>query len=90
MDQQFENGLTVGQKHFAQIQAKGSRWISRHVPAYIREHLMVPYYFAPGTVPGLLYLWVIQTPIAEDEKVHFLRFAELHEKDIAQIPPRPK
>lgn len=75
MRQEFETGMAVGHKHFARITAKGSRWQSRNVPAYIRQHLMVPYYYTHDELANSLVLWVIQSPIDDDEKVHFVRFA---------------
>lgn len=93
MDQQFEIGQTVGRKHFARIREKGSRWMNRRVPAYIRQHLMVPYYFAPGSTDASLGLWVIQYPITDDEKVHFVRYANdviANEESITQVHDRPK
>lgn len=90
MDHLLETGQLIGRKHYAYIAGRSARWQARHVPAYIREHLMVPYYFAPGTAPGSLSLWVIQIPLVAGEKVHFLRSAELHEKEVTQIPPGPE
>ncbi|WP_375445745.1 hypothetical protein [uncultured Fibrella sp.] len=90
MDQLFANGQTVGLKHFARIRAKGSRWMGRNVPAYIREHLMVPYYFAPDVDNSVLVMWVIQYPIADGERVHFVRFADRPDEEVTSLPDYPK
>lgn len=90
MDQQFVTGQTVGLKHFARIQAKGSRWMGRHVPAYIREHLLVPYYIAPDVASSSTVLWVIQFPVASHEKVHFVRFAVRPDEEVTSLPDYPK
>lgn len=69
MEEQFKMGKELGKKHFAQIDVMSSRWKSRCVPAYIREHLYVPYYLTEEGSEQVLY--VIQFPLT-GEKVSFL------------------
>lgn len=72
MIEQLNLGKELGKKHFAQINAMSPRWRSRFVPAYIREHLYVPYYLTEDGDEQVLY--VIQYPL-QGERVSFLCFA---------------
>jgi len=69
MGDKFKVGRELGKKHLTQIDAMSSRWKNRCIPAYIRDHLYVPYYLTEEGSEQVLY--VIQYPLAGD-KVSFL------------------
>lgn len=69
MQDQFKMGRELGKKHYAQINAMSERWKNRHIPAYIRGCLFVPYYITEEGDEQVMY--VIQYPLG-DGKVSFL------------------
>lgn len=74
MIEKFKIGIVLGRKHLAKIAAMSDRWKKRNVPASIRAaNLLVPYYIVEEN--GWYCLYIIQFPIAERDKVHFLKFA---------------
>lgn len=74
MIKDFKTGIALGRKHLAKIAMMSDRWKSRNIPAGIRtNNLLVPYYIVEDA--GWYCLYVIQFPIAQSDKVHFLQFA---------------
>jgi hypothetical protein len=69
MSTNFEEGKELGRKHLAKINAQSGRWKNRCIPAYIREHLLVPYYLTEEG--GVTTLYVIQYPL-DGGRVSFL------------------
>ncbi|WP_211235319.1 hypothetical protein [Runella zeae] len=73
MQNEFARGMELGRKHLSAIMKRGAKWQNRHIPIYIRENLMYPFFITEvGTEE---YLYVIQAPLNDTEKVHFLQFA---------------
>ena len=81
MSTNFETGKELGRKHLAKINAQSERWKNRCIPAYIREHLLVPYYVTEEG--GVQTLYVIQYPLVGG-RVSFLLLAE---GDKTEPPP---
>lgn len=74
MIENFKSGIVLGRKHLAKIAAMSDRWKNRNVPACIRaNNLLVPYYIVEEG--GFYCLYIIQFPITDSDKVHFLKFA---------------
>ena len=71
--EQFNQGIGLGREHHAHILKRGSKWKNRHIPIFIRENLMVPYYITQNG--AYLELWIISYPIGVNDKVSFVRFA---------------
>lgn len=71
----FNKGIQLGREQYTHIRKRGSKWKSRHIPVFIRKHLMVPYYLIES---GANYeLWIINYPMDENGKVAFVLFATL-------------
>lgn len=85
MENQFDAGIELGRKHLSAIMQRGSKWQNRHIPIYIRENLLRPFFI---TESGKLEeLYIIQMPILEGEKVRFLLFAQRpRDEEPSQIP----
>lgn len=82
MIKEFKTGMELGRKHHTKIAAMSDRWKNRNVPAFVRSmNLLVPYYIVEES--GDYCLYVIQFPIADSDKVHFLQFARsgINEED---------
>ena len=73
MKVKFETGILLGMRHHAELKKKGSRWQSRNIPKWMLDYLFVPYY--QTELDGLEHLYVIQMPIAKNEKAHYILFA---------------
>ena len=74
MENQFAVGIELGRKHLSAIMQRGVKWQSRHIPIFIRENLLRPFYITEcGTFEEL---YVIQMPLLEGEKVRFMLFAQ--------------
>lgn len=76
MNNTFKNGTLLGRKHYAEIISKSDRWKSRHIPVQIREHLLKPFYISEDS-EGRLTLFIIQLPILNREKVHFIPYGNI-------------
>lgn len=72
MEELFHTGKELGRKAHARIMEQGKRWHSRHIPQWIRDYMLVPYYVA--NVNGVDQLFIIQYPLTPEEKVHFVPF----------------
>lgn len=85
MNETFNLGKELGRKHFATIAAKGGRWKSRFIPAWIRDFMFVPYYIVEQE--GVAELHVIHLPLGNGGRVHFTVYAraEIDEKERTQI-----
>lgn len=70
---QFTTGKELGRKAYAKILLQGKRWQSRNIPQWLRDNLLVPYYIAQ--VDDEEHLFMIQYPLASEEKVHFVLYA---------------
>ena len=82
MIEKFKIGMELGRKHLAKIAAMSDRWKNRNVPACIRScNLLVPFYIVEED--GVFSLYIIQYPILESDRVHFLKFArsEINEEE---------
>jgi hypothetical protein len=73
MNNIFNNGIELGRKHYAHLQKKGKRWKSRNIPKWMLDSIFVPYYITE--LDGNRHLYIIQMPIVEGEKAHYLLFA---------------
>ncbi len=73
MEVKFETGIMLGRKHYAELKKKGSRWQSRNIPKWILDCLFVPYYTTE--LDGVEHLYIIQMPIIQNEKAHYILFA---------------
>lgn len=69
----FNKGIELGRERHAHILKRGSKWKSRFIPVFIREHLLVPYYITENGVN--VELWIIEFPIGVSSKVGFVLFA---------------
>lgn len=74
MENQFAAGIELGRKHLSAIMQRGSKWQNRHIPIYIRENLLRPFFITEHS--GIEELHIIQMPVLEGEKVRFLLFAQ--------------
>lgn len=74
MENQFAVGIELGRKHLSAILQRGSKWQSRHIPIYIRENLLKPFYVTEHGKFEELY--IIQMPVIEGEKVRFMLFSQ--------------
>lgn len=74
MENQFAAGIELGRKHLSAIMQRGSKWQTRHIPIYIRENLLRPFFITEHG--GIEELHIIQMPVLEGEKVRFLLFAQ--------------
>lgn len=85
MKEIFKKGIALGRKNFAKIAAKSDRWKSRHVPIFIRESLFVPYYISESGEFAELH--IIQLPVDNSEKVHFIQFArsDINEEEPTKV-----
>ncbi|RRB12464.1 hypothetical protein [Larkinella knui] len=72
---QFEGGIAFARAAFAQLDCRGTKWKTRNVPAYIREHLWMSHYLTEKSGEQLLY--VIRPPDELNPKVHFVRWPPL-------------
>jgi hypothetical protein len=88
MEKQFATGIELGRKHLSAILTRGAKWQNRHIPIYIRENLLCPFYI---TERGKFEeLHIIQMPVLEGEKVRFLLFAQRpRDENPSQIPNLP-
>ncbi|KAB7728017.1 hypothetical protein F5984_19880 [Rudanella paleaurantiibacter] len=68
----FNEGMALGQALFVQLDRRGSKYRSRFVPAYIRQHLWLPWYLT--RVGDEMQLYIIQPPNEQHAKVHFVRW----------------
>lgn len=85
MENQFAVGIELGRKHLSAIMQRGSKWQNRHIPIYIRENLLRPFFITESGKFEELY--IIQMPILEGEKVRFLLFAQRpRDEEPSQIP----
>ncbi len=85
MGNQFATGIELGRKHLSAIMKRGNKWQNRHIPIYIREHLLRPYYITEKD--SFEELHIIQMPVLEGEKVQFLLFAKRpRDEEPAKIP----
>jgi hypothetical protein len=85
MEKQFAVGKELGRKHFTAILKRGAKWQSRHIPLYIREHLLRPFFITEYN--GKEELYIIQMPVVENEKVGFLLFAtQARNEEPSKIP----
>ncbi len=73
MESKFSTGIMLGSKHYAQMKKKGSRWQSRNIPKWMLDNLFVPHYQTEQD--GVQHLYIIQMPIAQSEKAHYILFA---------------
>lgn len=69
----INKGIELGRERHAHILERGSKWKSRHIPVFIREHLLVPYYITENG-PNI-ELWIIEFPMGISSKVSFVLFA---------------
>ena len=85
MEKKFAEGIELGRKHLSAILKRGTKWQNRHIPIYIRENLLRPFYITErGTFEEL---HIIQMPVLEGEKVRFLLFAQKpRDEESTQIP----
>ena len=85
MEKQFAVGIELGRKHLSAILKRGTKWQNRHIPIYIRENLLRPFYITErGPIEEL---HVIQMPVLEGEKVRFLLFAQRpRDEESTKIP----
>jgi hypothetical protein len=85
MEKQFAVGIELGRKHLSAILMRGTKWQNRHIPIYIRENLLRPFYITErGPIEEL---HIIQMPVLEGEKVRFLLFAQRpRDEEPSQIP----
>lgn len=69
----FESGKVLGKKHHAEILRKKQRWLSRNIPKWIFDNnLLIPYFITESD--GRQHLHIIQMPLAQGDKVHFIHF----------------
>lgn len=67
-----EDGKVIARAVYAKVQSHGTKWKSRNIPIFIREHLLIPYYLTE--IDGNEALFIIQMPTHKQPKVHFARF----------------
>ena len=85
MQNEFARGKELGRKHLAAIMQRGTKWQNRHIPIYIRENLLFPFFITE--FGNEEHLYVIQAPVNDSEKVHFLHFARRpRDESNSQIP----
>jgi hypothetical protein len=70
---EFSNGIVLGRKHYAELKKKGNRWQSRNIPKWMLDYLFVPYYTTE--LHGVEHLYIIQMPVTQNEKAHYILFA---------------
>jgi hypothetical protein len=75
--QLFRLGAKLGRKHFELINARGGKWKDRHVPIFIRQNLMIPWYITIDQA-GKQILFVIQYPERGKGKVCFVNIESIH------------
>lgn len=68
----FNQGIELGREHHTYILQRGSKWKSRNIPIYIRDHMLVPYYLIEND--GNIELWIIKCPLEANDKVCFVCF----------------
>lgn len=69
----YEDGVILAEKNFAEIKAKGKKYVERNAPKYLREALMVPFYITRSN--GKEYLHIIHPPSEKRyEKIFFKKF----------------
>ena len=90
MHNHFARGVELGKMHLTAIQKKGKKWHTRHIPIFIRENLICPYYITENS-DLVQELFVIQMPIRKGDKVCFLLFAQrIRDENNSQIPYHPE
>ena len=68
----FGQGVSLARSAFAELDKRGNKWKSRHVPIFIREQLWRPYYLTEHA--GESELYIIRPPDEHNDKVHFTRW----------------
>ena len=73
MKDNFQIGMNLGIKQFANFKKKGKRWHSRNTPKWILENLSFPYFITQSEETEQLH--ILQMPTSSSEKVHFILFS---------------
>jgi hypothetical protein len=70
INESWAEGFDEATRAYEKIHGRGKKWMDRHIPIYIKQNLMIPWYITPGE-NGQNRLFVIRYPINERAKVHF-------------------
>lgn len=74
----YEDGIILAERNFADLKAKGKKYVERNAPKYLRDALWVPFYITKSD--GKEYMHIIHPPPPKRfEKIFFKRFTIRYE-----------